>query len=183
MNRAGVRGMGWLDGQRNLADHLYLVFPHIINACVFSSALSSVNTALFSASRILYGLALRGQAPKLFTRCTKWGLPLPAIFSCVCGCTPTVCWKFTEVYQSCFAFLALMTISAGSETVFQWVISALVNLACVISFCQSAGSSVFQQRLLFSDGSLSILPFLASVSIFFPWIGLFEYWCLYPPSR
>ena len=111
------------------------------------------------------------------------GLPLPAIFSCICGCTPTVCWKFTEVYQSCFAFLALMTISAGSETVFQWVISALVNLACVISFCQSAGSSVFQQRLLFSDGSLSILPFLASVSIFFPWIGLFEYWCLYPPSR
>lgn len=58
MNRAGVR-----------------VFPHIINACVFSSALSSVNTALFSASRILYGLALRGQAPKLFTRCTKWGGP------------------------------------------------------------------------------------------------------------
>ncbi|KAL9713416.1 hypothetical protein Ac2012v2_003025 [Leucoagaricus gongylophorus] len=131
MNRAGVR-----------------VFPHIINACVFSSALSSVNTALFSASRILYGLALRGQAPKLFTRCTKWGLPLPAIFSCVCGCTPTVCWKFTEVYQSCFAFLALMTISAGSETVFHWFVGLSTTSAFFGWFSINLTFSRFRSGML-----------------------------------
>ncbi|KAJ3568280.1 hypothetical protein NP233_g5815 [Leucocoprinus birnbaumii] len=88
INRAGVK-----------------VFPHIINACIFSSAFSAGNTFLFGSSRILYGLALRGQAPKLFTWCTKNGLPLPAVLLC-----------------SCFALLAFMTVSKGGETVFNWFV-------------------------------------------------------------
>jgi len=64
------------------------VFPHIINACVFSSAFSSGNAILFGASRLLYGLALRGQAPKIFTRCTKDGLPFLAILVSVRGAIP-----------------------------------------------------------------------------------------------
>lgn len=89
------------------------VFPHIINACVFSSAFSSGNTILFGSSRILYGLALRGQAPKVFTQCTKGGLPFLAILIC-----------------AIFGVLAFMTVSHGSETVFNW----LVGLTTTSSF-------------------------------------------------
>ncbi|KAI0694065.1 amino acid permease/ SLC12A domain-containing protein, partial [Cytidiella melzeri] len=47
------------------------VLPHIINACVFTSAFSAGNSFLFAASRVLYGLGLRGQAPKIFAYWTK----------------------------------------------------------------------------------------------------------------
>ena len=64
------------------------VLPHIINACVFTSALSAGNSNLFVAARILYGLSLRGQAPRIFSRCTKKGLPwvaivIPVKFICI----------------------------------------------------------------------------------------------------
>jgi len=89
IERAGVRGILLSDDMTNLIfDSSLPVFPHIINACVFSSAFSSGNTILFGASRLLYGLALRGQAPKIFTRCTKDGLPFLAILVSVRGATP-----------------------------------------------------------------------------------------------
>jgi len=61
--------------------------PHVINACVFTSAFSASNSFLFCGSRVLYGLALRGQAPKIFVKCTKSGLPLIAVLFCV-SCSP-----------------------------------------------------------------------------------------------
>ena len=85
MTRAGVR-----------------VLPHIVNACIFTSAFSAGNSFLYASSRVLYGLALRGQAPRVFAWCTKGGLPLPAV-----------------VVTSCFAWLAFMNTSSGATTVFK----------------------------------------------------------------
>ncbi|KAJ8454385.1 hypothetical protein ONZ45_g19329 [Pleurotus djamor] len=85
INRAGVK-----------------VLPHIINAGVFTSAFSASNSLLFTSSRILYGLAVRGQAPRAFTYCTRNGLPLTAVLT-----------------VSAFAFLSFMNISSGAETVFK----------------------------------------------------------------
>ena len=66
MNRAGIK-----------------VLPHIINAAVFTSAFSAGNSFLYTSSRILYGMSVRGQAPKIFSRVTKAGLPLVAVAFCV----------------------------------------------------------------------------------------------------
>jgi len=60
-----------------------LGLPHVVNAAVFTSAFSAGNSFLFTSSRILYGLALRGQAPRIFARCTKGGLPLYSVLFCV----------------------------------------------------------------------------------------------------
>ena len=57
--------------------------PSIINAAIFTSAFSAGNSYLFCSSRVLYGLAIRGQAPRFFTYCTKNGLPIVAILFCV----------------------------------------------------------------------------------------------------
>lgn len=81
-----------------------LVLPSIVNAAIFTSAFSAANSFLFCASRILYGLALRGQAPKFLTYCTKNGLPLAAV---ACSCV--------------FVLLSFMTVSNGGETVFKYV--------------------------------------------------------------
>ncbi|KAH9951089.1 general amino acid permease 1 [Amylocystis lapponica] len=80
------------------------VLPHIINAAIFTSAFSAGNSFLFSSSRILYGLAVRGQAPKFLTYCTKSGLPLAAVLT-----------------SSAFTWLSFMTVSSGAETVFTWL--------------------------------------------------------------
>ncbi|KIJ21086.1 hypothetical protein PAXINDRAFT_66437 [Paxillus involutus ATCC 200175] len=81
------------------------VLPSIINAGVMTSALSAANSFLFCGSRILYGLALRGQAPRFLAYCTKTGLPIPAI-----------------LLSAAFAFLSLMNISSGAATVFNWFV-------------------------------------------------------------
>lgn len=49
--------------------------PSLVNAIVITSAWSSSNQALLSGTRVLYGLALKNQAPKVFLRTTKWGVP------------------------------------------------------------------------------------------------------------
>ena len=40
---------------------------------------------MFTASRILYGLGLRGLAPRWVSYCTKSGVPIAALGVCVCG--------------------------------------------------------------------------------------------------
>ena len=87
--------------------------PHVVNAAVFSSAFSAGNSFLFSSSRVLYGLALRGQAPRFLTYCTKNGLPLAAV-----------------IVTGMFGFLAFMNVSSGAVTVFNW----FVNLSAVGGF-------------------------------------------------
>ncbi|KAI6097679.1 general amino acid permease 1 [Pisolithus croceorrhizus] len=73
----------------------------IINAGVLSSAISAGNSFLFSASRILYGLSLRGQAPAFLAKLnTRTGTSIPSI-----------------LFTSAFGFLAFLSIK--NET-FQW---------------------------------------------------------------
>ena len=78
--------------------------PSIINACLLTSAWSAASSDLYTSSRALYGLALTGEAPAIFKRTTKNGLPLPSIVVC-----------------SLFSGLAYMGISSGSGKVFGWL--------------------------------------------------------------
>ncbi|KAF8452680.1 general amino acid permease [Boletus edulis BED1] len=82
------------------------VLPSIINAVLITSAFSASNTFVFSGSRILYGLAVQKKAPKIFTTCTRNGLPWVAVIAA---------WLFS--------FLAFMVVSTASATVFNWFVS------------------------------------------------------------
>ena len=72
---------------------------------VITSAWSSSNQALLAGTRVLYGLALKGQAPKIFLRTTSWGIP----YVCV-------------LLYTAFMFLAFMSLSNGALTVFWWLV-------------------------------------------------------------
>jgi amino acid transporter len=80
--------------------------PHIINAVILSSAWSCGNSFLFAASRNLYALAITGNAPKIFAKCSKRGIPIYAVIA---------------VFVT--TSLSFMTISSNSATVFDWFMS------------------------------------------------------------
>jgi len=90
--------------------------PSIVNAVVITSAFSSSNQALLAGTRVLYGLAIKGQAPKIFLWTTRWGVP----YMCV-------------LTYTAFAFLAFMTLSDGALTVFFWFVD-LVGCGVLISW-------------------------------------------------
>jgi histidine transporter len=49
--------------------------PHILNAVVITAALSAINSDIFGAGRILFGLAKQGHAPQSFGRVSRHGVP------------------------------------------------------------------------------------------------------------
>lgn len=89
------------------------VLPSIINAGVLTSAFSAADSGLYSASRMLYGLSLRGQAPRIFSKTLKNGLPVTAL-----------------IMSTLFILLAYMTLSDGAQTVLNW----LSNLTSIATF-------------------------------------------------
>lgn len=87
------------------------VLPSIVNAGILTSAWSAGNSYLYMSSRALFSLAVSGAAPKIFTRCTKRGLPIYAV-----------------LMSSCLALLAFLNVSDQAGVVFNWFIS-LTNTA------------------------------------------------------
>ncbi|MDC4233902.1 amino acid permease [Actinomyces sp. B33] len=57
----------------------------VVNLVVLTSAASSANSGIYSTSRMLYGLAARGDAPRVFRRLSGRHVPRNALFlSCLC---------------------------------------------------------------------------------------------------
>ncbi|BGP19354.1 hypothetical protein JCM10213_006860 [Rhodosporidiobolus nylandii] len=80
--------------------------PHIINAVILVAAFSAGNSDLYAASRTLYGLAVDGQAPRIFAKCTKNGLPFWAVAA-----------------TSLWSFLAYMCVSTGGNDAFNYLVA------------------------------------------------------------
>lgn len=80
--------------------------PSIVNAVVITSAWSSSNQSLLAGSRTLYGLALKGQAPRVFLRTTSWGTP----YMCI-------------LLFGGFMLLSFLSLSRSALTVFWWFVS------------------------------------------------------------
>ena len=63
---------------------------HLLNFIILTAALSVYNSGMYANSRMLYSLAKQGNAPKVFAKVNKQGVPIPAvllsaalIFGCV----------------------------------------------------------------------------------------------------
>ncbi|HVI40345.1 MAG TPA: amino acid permease, partial [Anaerovoracaceae bacterium] len=53
----------------------------VMNAVILTSVLSCGNSGLYTASRMLHAMALRGNAPKLFSKVSKNGVPVYAVWA------------------------------------------------------------------------------------------------------
>ncbi|QDS73166.1 hypothetical protein FKW77_002176 [Venturia effusa] len=92
------------------------VVPSIINAIILTSAWSSGNSSLLAGSRVLYGMAMDGHAPKVFRRINRFGIP----------------WVAVSMY-SVFMSLGFMTLSKSASTVFSWL-QDLVSIATLVNW-------------------------------------------------
>ncbi|WP_372969476.1 amino acid permease [Microbacterium sp.] len=59
--------------------------PHVLNFVVISAALSAINSDVFGAGRMIYGLAQQHQAPAAFTRISKSGVPWMTVVVMMCA--------------------------------------------------------------------------------------------------
>ncbi len=83
----------------------------VVNFVVLTSAASSANGGVFSTSRMLYGLALKGDAPRAFHRLSRAGVPARGLlFSCTCLLAGAfLMWVVPDLVQ---AFTLVTTVSA-----------------------------------------------------------------------
>ncbi|KAL2137298.1 hypothetical protein VTI74DRAFT_5029 [Chaetomium olivicolor] len=76
---------------------------HVINAAILTSAWSAGNAFLYSGSRVLYSMAATGQAPAIFAKTTRRGVPYAAVL---------VTWAI--------GLLAYLNVSQNGARVFGW---------------------------------------------------------------
>lgn len=114
---AGAAASPWVLGL--LGHGISGFLPGLINFLILLSGWSCGNAFLYSSSRTLYSLAQDGQAPKIFLRCTKSGVP----WVCV-----------TAVTLICL--LSFLVASNEASEVFSWfleltTVSLVVNFTCM----------------------------------------------------
>ncbi|CAG9984316.1 unnamed protein product [Clonostachys byssicola] len=88
--------------------------PSIVNACFLMFTISFANSDIYIASRTLYGLARDHQAPGIFTKTNKHGVPIYAVMA-----------------SSAFCCLAFLNVSASSGKVFGYFVSLSTVLGLV----------------------------------------------------
>ncbi|KII84073.1 hypothetical protein PLICRDRAFT_179755 [Plicaturopsis crispa FD-325 SS-3] len=129
--------------------------PSVINACLLTAAASAASSDLYTSSRALYGLAASGNAPKLFLRTSRRGVPYASIIFC-----------------SLFSTLAYMGINAGAGTVFGW----FVNMTSVTGLMTWFGISFtylrFRKGFRAQGLDRKTLPFTSPLQPFAAWYAL-----------
>ncbi|KAF4810672.1 Proline-specific permease [Colletotrichum tropicale] len=81
----------------------------VVNVVIVLSAWSAGNSYLYLASRALYSMALAGNAPRIFTRCTKSGVPY-----------------YATAASASLSLLAYLNVASTGATVFNWFVN-LIN--------------------------------------------------------
>lgn len=97
---------------------------HVINAVVLSAALSAMNSITYAASRMMYGLAEQGHAPKSFTHVSTSGVPIYPI-AIVAGSLVVGLFVYLWIPDQLFLLVASI---ATFATVFTWASILLAHL-------------------------------------------------------
>ncbi|KAI1264963.1 amino acid permease/ SLC12A domain-containing protein [Xylariaceae sp. FL1019] len=92
------------------------VVPSIINAVVLTSAWSAGNSVLLWGSRILYGMAQEGRAPRIFTRTNRFGIP-----------------HYSVLFYGVFIGLAYLSLSSSASNAFDWL-QDLVSISTLVDW-------------------------------------------------
>jgi len=138
IQNAGVRGL-----------------PSVINAVLVTSASSAANADLYNGSRYLFALAQSGQAPKIFLKCTKSGIPIYAI-----GLT------------ALFLPLTYMSVATGPGVVFNYLAN-ITTLGNIITWAQVLVSYIqFRKGVAAQGVDRSGWSFRATGGTVVAWIAL-----------
>ncbi|WRT66382.1 uncharacterized protein IL334_003337 [Kwoniella shivajii] len=128
------------------------VLPDVFNAMVITSALSCANGFAFVGSRVVHSLAVRGQAPKIFARTTKNGVPIYA-FGCVIA-----------IFCLCY-----MQVSTNAATIFGWFIN-LSSVAQLLNYIAMTITTIrFRAGLKAQGIDRNNLPWTTKYTVPYSW--------------
>jgi len=130
------------------------VLNHIINAAVLTSAWSAGNSFLYSGSRVLYSMALSGQAPKFFRITNRNGVPWVAVLAT---------WSI--------GLLAYLNVSNSGSTVFTW----FTNISTISGFVAWIVVMItylrFRRAMIFNN-LLHTLPYRTALQPYATYVAL-----------
>lgn len=132
------------------------VLPDIINAVLLTAVLSAANSNVYSGSRVLLALAEEGQAPAIFKRTNRWGIPIYAVAG-----------------TAAFGLLGFLNLSEDGGKVFNWLlnISGVAGLTTWASTCLS--HLAFMRALKAQGIPRSELPYVSRFQPYTAIYGLF----------
>ncbi|KAL2160273.1 hypothetical protein VTH06DRAFT_1446 [Thermothelomyces fergusii] len=132
------------------------VLPDIINAVLLTAVLSAANSNVYSGSRVLLALAEEGQAPALFKRTNRWGIPVWAV-----GGTAV------------FGLLGFLNLSEDGGRVFNWLLN-ITGVAGLTTWASTCLSHLAFMRALKAQGvPRSELPYVSRFQPYTAIYGLF----------
>lgn len=127
----------------------------LMNAVILTSILSAGNSGMYASTRMLYTLALNGQAPRCFAKLTSQGVPFNALLA-----------------TTAIAALCFLTSMFENKVVYLW----LLNTSGMCGFIAWLGIAVshyrFRKGYVLQGSDLSKLPYR---SPFFPYGPLFAF--------
>lgn len=130
------------------------VLPSIINAAVLTSAFSAGNLSIVHGSRTLFALAVKHQAPRIFLKTNKRGLPWVGL-----------------IFVSIFMPLAYMNVSDNAANVFSWF-QSLTSANLLLGWILISANHIHLTRAMKAQGiSRSKLPHTVRFGIPAAWIS------------
>ncbi|WP_314324112.1 amino acid permease [Paenarthrobacter ilicis] len=141
--------------------------PHILNAVVITAALSAINSDIFGAGRILFGLAQQGHAPKSFSKVSRHGVPWMTVV--MMGCILLVGVVLNAVIPE-DVFILIASI-ATFATVWVWVMILASHVAMKREIKRNALPASEFGSPLWPVASILTMAFMAMVIVI---LGVFE---------
>ena len=133
---------------------------HILNFVVLTAAASVYNSAIYSNSRMLYGLAKSGNAPKFLSKLSNRKVPVNGILLSSGITLIVVALNFFFPGQ---IFMYLMSIVTGA-VVLSWLLIAVTHLQ-FRKYCEKVGHVTKFPSLLYPIADYISIIFLAGILI------------------
>jgi lysine-specific permease len=116
----------------------------LMNAVILTAVLSCGNSSLYASTRMLYAMAKEGQAPKIFAKLNKRGLPVAAI-----------------ILTTLVGALAFLTSIFGDGVIYMWLMNSIGITGFIFWLGICASHYRFRKAFLAQGHSLSELPYKA----------------------
>ncbi|GME65054.1 hypothetical protein GTA08_BOTSDO02731 [Neofusicoccum parvum] len=130
--------------------------PHLVNALIMTSVLSSGNGILFAATRTLHGMSLNGTAPRFFSKTLKSGVP---IWSVVAGLA--------------FCLLAFLQVSNSSAKVLNWLVDLITACQLLNYFSVALTYRHFFSALKRQGIDRNTLPYRGRLQPYASYVAMF----------
>lgn len=127
---------------------------HVINAAILTSAWSAGNAFLYSGSRVLYSMAATGQAPAIFAKTTRRGVPYAAVLAT---------WAI--------GLLAYLNVSQNGARVFTWFMN-ISTISGFIAWIVVMVTYLRFRKAMTVQGLMDTLPFRTVAQPYATWATL-----------